>query len=243
MARTLNNPWHARQSGSIFSATVDFDQIRKLAYGLTRDAPRAHGAILQANRELAMWLQSFQSDALDAAIKGRKGGPRAQRSTRYLSEALLSAKNRRVSYDGFTVGYLDENAHVAPYWRNLETGTDVFVDRILRGFFWTGGQSSRPARGGGQDARFSQMRVPQGKSEHAAHVPYMKIHNPITGYHYLAEGWKRFEAEGFTAQGAVDEYALAFSERGMDFFLRFMDKTGGSGKRVRPRTGAPSDGG
>lgn len=125
-----------------------------------------------AYERMAIHMQEQQVKVLTDRIKAH-GRPQVERP--HGAEALVRAwgsrSNRVTSADGFAVGipeFLDASP-VAPYWRFIESGTDIFVGRALRGAFRTlEGQFVAPQRGRyPHDPRLIQLVTGQYKPNSA----------------------------------------------------------------------------
>lgn len=99
----------------------------------------------EANERLAKQVAEDIVEVLEERI--RETG-RPQKTTQALVEALLDPRNRSSDATGFTVGidsFLEESK-AGRYFRNLEYGSNVFVGRIIEGFF--AGANGRPIEPG-----------------------------------------------------------------------------------------------
>lgn len=91
-----------------------------------------------AFERMAEQVQVAQKEALQEAIE-KHGRPQGDRPHESLLKVWGSPGNRQASADGFVVGieeFLDASAS-APYYRFIESGTEIFKGRILRGAFRT----------------------------------------------------------------------------------------------------------
>lgn len=201
--------------------------------GLTRSARDLAGrftslqtTVRVAHEAMALGLARSQAEALREAV-GATGRP--QRATRYLERALVSEGNWRATADGFAVGIeaFLRSTRAAPYYRNLEEGSEVHVGRVLHGLFLTpGGRLEGPVAGSksavqaivtrtvfGSEPDNRQTSIGTARPRGARFV----IQRPIPAYHFMRNGTERY-----LASGAIrDEYRKAFQAAGFDFDRQF----------------------
>ena len=150
-----------------------------------------------------------------------------------LGVAIQSKANRRVNQQGFTVGYLDEIAAVAPYYRGLEEGTDKHKGRFLSGVFLDGiGETKNGAvRGimspGGRAGRFTQSPKsgprPFHYGERKPYIPGVRIKRGIIGYRYFEGGSRAFKERLRGPSGlAMTTYQDALKQAGVDRLAKAM---------------------
>lgn len=100
-----------------------------------------------AHDEMAYHAQNVIANYLEKRIR-RHGRPQSDRKKPQLVQLLRAKEARKANIDGFVInpdGYL-ESTTAAPYYRNLEEGTDVFVGRELSGYFRSLEGRAYPAR-------------------------------------------------------------------------------------------------
>ncbi len=234
-----------RAGGGLVNAAFDARQMVELTKRVTGEAAKITAATKDAHVELAKELQKDIAKVLadKVAARGRvqgmarrgRGGRKSENDR--LGTAIKSPRNRRVSVTGYTVGYLDEIPEVAPYYRNLETGTSVFVGRYLSGVFLPGGLGpAKPTRRhgggsqrsvprmveGGRAGRFTQSpkNGPRGFNYERPYNPGVRIKNPIIGYRYFEGGMRRFESRGGTTTLATSAYIAAFNAHKLPLLAR-----------------------
>lgn len=152
-------------------------------------------------REFADANSALAQEAIDDitfVLESRiKAGGRPQRSTQALIHALRAEENRDFNAQGFTVGieaYLDSTP-AGPYYRNLEYGSNVFVGRVIEGFFQSpGGATLSPIQGARDALKLIQTgpfnnpvdppgghTIPARRSERTGKVIKAKANQPGAG--------------------------------------------------------------
>lgn len=208
-----------RSAGSMVNVRVDVREMLRLTKQLSSETARVATAAKVAHTYLAAQLQEDIATVLEDKVRARGRRQRAKNDGARLADAIRSSDNRRVNQLGFTVGYLDENAAVRPYYRNLEQGSSVHVGRYLSGVFTSKGATDpRPGlRKYGRDARFPQ-RDPFRYDR--PYDPGVKIKNPIIGYRYIEGGIDNFVGRGGTTTLAAAAYTAALKQQGFDALTR-----------------------
>lgn len=195
----------------------------------------------EANEALAKELQSYMAGNLRESVSRHGRAQRRKSSSDRLAAAIESKANRKVTVDGYSVGYLDQIKAVRGYWRGLEVGSHRHVGRTIAGSFasYGGGgkggmQLVRPVEGG-KDPRFLQFRTRtfaslreqvaarQGEGRSArgrsfganAQTLGVKIKNPIVGYEFMGRGLRDFRAQGFLKEEAREYYISYMSQAGL----------------------------
>lgn len=155
--------------------------------------------------EIAKDIQDRQVKQLDEQIRGH-GRPQEERpgqGARLLQRTIEGRDWTSSNDQGFTIGAsgtLDKYP-LAAYWRHIEFGSDIFVGRILHGFFLgPGGKGRFPP----MEERYpSDSRLIQVLKFHEANSSYrnprggrfpfdIRIHRPIPEYRFLAAGYNEY---------------------------------------------------
>lgn len=229
-----------RGGGGLVHVRFDAREMIRLANRVRGEAGRIDAASRSANLTLATSLQRSIANALEASVEARGREQRPKAASARLSTVIRSERNRQVNAFGYTVGYLDSVAEVAPYYRGLESGTRVHVDRYLAGVFRN--RDGAPAvnakgqgllRAGGADATFIQTRPYRYDK---AQFPGARIKHPIVGYHYFDRGIRRHVSSGGTTTRALAAYVKAFQLAHMDLMARALS----TGTTVLPRRSGDS---
>lgn len=84
------------------------------------------------------YLRTVLVDNIVQVLEDRIGaGKRPQRGTEYLVRALRDPRITSFNSEGFTFdAELLDSTEAGPYYRNLEYGSNVFVGRVIEGFFF-----------------------------------------------------------------------------------------------------------
>lgn len=216
--------------------TVDWDNswIRALASATGTERAKAGPTIIAAHNEMAKVLQDSIVRTLQTRISEHGRG---QRGTELLVKALQSSKMRTATTSGFSIGGLEQFSGVVRlYARNLEVGTDVFLNRPLLGFISAGGSFEFPRAGDHADPRMVILRRGEstvrqslvrshGKKSvmmRQLHVSYVR--NPIQGYFFFRDGTRAFREDYGTLM--LDQYAQTFAKKSMDFYARLLSRYG-----------------
>ncbi len=117
------------------SASFTADEMVKLTNRVRGELKASEKATVLAHVLLAQQLQYEMYKVLNDKVIARGRAQRDKARGSRLSDALVSQETRKVDKKGWTVGYLDQNPAVRPYYRNLEEGTRVHVGRFLSGVF------------------------------------------------------------------------------------------------------------
>lgn len=148
-----------------------------LARKIQRDMADAQKRVFAAHREAADLAAQQFADALTEKVEAREASRGfASRDTQHLRRALASRGNAPAGASQLGAGYptfLDKTP-AAPYWRNLNEGTSIFVGRRLR-VFGPGPEDVRQAR--------------EGSSRRGT----VRVRRAIAPYRFMEEGARRAE--------------------------------------------------
>ena len=142
-------------------------------------------------------------EALIAGIDSRPGGPRVQRDSAYLINALEAKANVKATANGFGVLNPNSMSHskAAIYWRRIDQGWTsyratgpLFFTDVNFGFAGEVPVEDRiaPSPGGGVNTRMVQ--TVGGK-------PFFI--RPFKGYHYTTTGWDNYTTDDLASVRAV----------------------------------------
>lgn len=168
----------------------------------------ASGAVQRAHMSMSTLIAAEQHRILRAKVEERASRwPDSNRSSRHLRRAVIDEGNTRgLNHDwrqGFEVGIPDhfDSTPAAPYWRQVEAGTDVFVGRELlrrgRGPNWTGGTGLRDT-----------TNIPDARG------PRVTVEQAIEGHRFLQQGAK-LGREKLRAGRAFELYRLELGVEGI----------------------------
>lgn len=201
-------------------------RVARNALGQFTSAQAEIGAELEG---LAIRLQEMQVEALHRIQEEHPGGPREQRGTHYLEDAVLSPANRHVTAETMVVGIEAAFAETpaASYWRGLETGTSVHVGQRMWGLWITPGGFSGPIGADPEDPHdhgprdaigfrawpgipedqwdsyvrpYKDGSRPKSRGAKLNRLPAFTIHQPIPEYAYLRTGIRDFMESGAIEQ-------------------------------------------
>lgn len=185
-------------------------QINRSIHRLNGQFARgAQGAVQRAHQRMAVRGTENQYRILEEEVSARATRyPGSNRSTRHLRRAVRSEGNRRGLgrwVNGFEVGlpeFLDTTP-AAPYWRQVEQGTSVFLGRQLL---------LVPSDTGLRDTTRSGARGPK-----------VQVRQRIEGYRFLNRGAEQTEQE-LKAGLAFRIYRDEFRREGVEL-SRFRGRT------------------
>lgn len=177
----------------------------------------------EANDDLALYLQN---EVVKAFERGRIP-TRRDVSTGRLRNALMNRKNVVIRPFGFGVGVPSWlNRSQAKYWRQIDRGSTVHVERhnLYIGIWggtrtnrWSGGRTGRwmvpgapySATGDNRSGKFLPMRMAKNPRSNVAKVlggqktPEVRgfyIEKPIAAQNFFAEGWRAANVERLAVQ-------------------------------------------
>jgi hypothetical protein len=133
-----------RHFGGATSGGVFFQpDLSGMAAKLSRLQGKFQSGQVEMHAAFERMAQHVQQEQVKILVDRIKAHGRPQVERPHGANALVriwgSSGNRIANADGFAVGieeFLDSSA-VAPYYRFIEEGTDIFVGRVLRGAFRT----------------------------------------------------------------------------------------------------------
>jgi hypothetical protein len=217
----------ARPTGSITHVSINFEGLQVLADRLVAEKSSADVAIRKTHTFLAKTLQARQAQALEERVRTRGRAQRSAIRSGLLYKAIISKNNREVDVHGFTVGYLEDEDRfpkVSQYAGGLEEGTSSHLFTHLHGYWVTrGGFAVNNVPEGVDAVRFSGFYADQGG---------FSIKKPIIGYHYQAEGYRRWVQDGYAGKDAVAAYADFFDESGGRNFANLFRRAHGGTLRA-----------
>lgn len=224
---TGRNQYSPRPAGSLYSVGMENTQARNMLRGLGEQARNSTPAILAAHLELAGQLQYYQGESLLKSIT-RRGRMQRKKSLREgsLFKALTGEKNRTVTLDGWTVGYMGDPArvgNVAKYATIQEEGTEQFLGDVMYGW-WLNPNRVGPQKGAVDAIGFEFYNFYGQQGQHS-----WKIEHAIEGYHYQTRGFQDFRNAGYTGRMALAVYDAAFHYYKIDFNLTMRGATGRRG--------------
>lgn len=193
-----------------------------------RFGPSIRVEVRRAHERMAKEVNKAQQEVLLERI-ARRG--REQKGSEALVSALVEDGNRELIGTSGTGGFVAgvdkflNSSQAAPYWRNLEQGTHIFVGRRMYGFFRSGGSWSPPTN---QRRMQTDLRLVYGRDARGnPNNTWVTIQNPIQPYRYLEGGGARFR-DAHRA-GAIYEQELTSFRR----LLQFQTQTGRSRRAAR----------
>jgi len=234
-----SGPTSGRYGGdSILQISIDIEGLKQEIRKWKGDFGRVERAAEQAGQALADSLVSYQEQVLQEKIDDH-GRPQYRGDK--LFKALSSPQNRSVNAYGFTVGRLDNIPSVRSYWRGIEFGTSAHIGQFLPGYFVDAAGAQVPFTPGGRDrfvVRSSDKRgapkvadPTERTGKRGGRKPFRaRIKNPTTGYHFQAEGYKRWARNDGSSKVIMETYVFYCKRAGIELGL-------GPGAVARTTTG------